>query len=156
MGAPPRDRALVGRANPRGISYLYLGSNEAICEKEIKLGPGQTYTIGKFQVKEHLKVVDLSNHHIVSPFYFGDQIRTYIELIEIMKMYVKELSSKASTEDAYFDYLPTQYICELIKKEKYDGILFKSSLTTEHADLNLTLFRESKVDCVETTFHTAK
>ncbi|MBL7688116.1 MAG: RES family NAD+ phosphorylase [Bdellovibrionaceae bacterium] len=156
MGAPPRHCASVGRANPKGISYLYLGSNKAVCEKEIKLGSGQTYTLGKFQVNEPLQIVDLSNHYIVSPFYFDGRIKKYIELIEIMKMYVKELSSKASSEDPYFDYLPTQYICELIKKAKYDGILFKSSLTTEHADLNLTLFSADKVSCSETTFHSVK
>ncbi|MGZ3748333.1 MAG: hypothetical protein ACXWRE_13210, partial [Pseudobdellovibrionaceae bacterium] len=66
MGPPPAAYATEGRANPKGISYLYLGSNGDSCKREIKINSGG-YTLGKFEVTSRLKIVDLRNHYIVSP-----------------------------------------------------------------------------------------
>lgn len=49
MGAPPCHFATMGRANPKGISYLYLGKTKEICRKEIKIDATQSCTYGKFE-----------------------------------------------------------------------------------------------------------
>jgi len=38
---------------------------------------------------------------------------------------------------AAIDYTPSQYLCEFIKKRKYDGVLYRSSVST---GINLALF----------------
>ncbi len=156
MGPPPSYKSPPGRANPKGISYLYLGKTEFICEKEIKINKDETYTIGKFQVKKPLTIVDLSSHTIISPFEYGAKIKSYIQSIDIIRMYVKEMSSRADADDPYFDYLPTQYICEKIKKEGYDGIQFHSSLSDERDAINLIVFNQDKVSCLVTHLRKAR
>ncbi|EPZ51736.1 RES domain protein [Bacteriovorax sp. BAL6_X] len=146
MGPPPCKFASVGRANPKGISYFYLGSNTSICEKEIKIKTGETYSIGEFSLKEPKVVVDLSNYYITSPFALGPELKSYIQDLEILKMYIQEMSSKTNSHDPYFDYLPTQYISERIKHNKYDGLMFKSSLGD---GVNYVFFNEDDFTCIK-------
>lgn len=153
MGAPPKEMSIEGRANPRGIPYLYLGKNTKICRKEIKTQ--SSCSIGLFELTQNIKVVDFSNHYITSPFYFGDKISSYVGSIEVLKMYISEMSEPADPHHAYLDYLPTQYICERMKKIGYDGILFKSSFAENIDDLNLTLFKTDLAECKTVTFHPA-
>ncbi|MBL7544345.1 MAG: RES family NAD+ phosphorylase [Bdellovibrionaceae bacterium] len=153
MGAPPKELSTEGRANPRGIPYLYLGKNEKICRKEIKTQ--SSCSIGLFELTQNIKVVDFSNHYITSPFYFGNKISSYVGSIEILKMYINEMSKPADPDHAYLDYLPTQYICERMKKSDYDGILFKSSFAQNNSDLNLTLFKTDVAICKSVSFHSA-
>ena len=149
MGSPPRELSLAGRANPRGIPYLYLGKTETICKKEIRVTT-EPYTLATFTISQPLRIVDLSTHSIISPFPFGPDLAKYVSHIDIMKMYIREMSSPADSQDPYLDYLPTQYICERIKKDDYDGILYRSSMADGLNDLNLTLFNTTKVICVRT------
>lgn len=61
MGKPPNQVVLSpGRANPPGISYLYLGSNEQLCQIEARVQEGNQYSVGQFRVSRRLKIVDLT------------------------------------------------------------------------------------------------
>ena len=96
-----------------------------------------------------LNLLDLSTAYIKSPFEFGEDLETYLDEIDLMKMFVDELSKPAISKDPYFDYLPTQYLSEFIKHEKYDGYMFKSSLDE---GINFVIFNHEKVECTKVDY----
>ena len=44
------------------------------------------------------------------------------------------------SQAAAIDYVPSQYLCEFIKKARYDGVLYRSSVSD---GMNLALFDPS-------------
>ena len=53
-----------------------------------------------------------------------------------------ELSKPITPDVAELEYLPTQYLCELIKKSQFDGVKFQSSVGN---GVNYTLSSQSKI-----------
>jgi len=51
MYNPKPEEAIRGRANPDGISYLYLSSDKEICIKEVVPKHNDILTIGEFSLK---------------------------------------------------------------------------------------------------------
>ncbi|HYE46412.1 MAG TPA: RES family NAD+ phosphorylase [Caulobacter sp.] len=49
----------------------------------------------------------------------------------------EELTRPVLPQGAAIDYVPSQYLCELIKKADYDGVLYRSSVGD---GVNLALF----------------
>lgn len=149
MGAPPKKFASAGRANPLGISYLYLSSNEDTTIYETRSGLYDIITIGEFSLSKNICVVDLTAFSKISPFSGLDLVLFYINRNHLSKIN-DEIAKPLRKNDSKLDYVPTQYIVEYIKSlKKYDGIQFKSSLTRN--GYNLVLFDEQNVKCKSTT-----
>ena len=100
-------------------------------------------------VKKNLRIVDLTYiNNSISPF--EAKLNKKIEIKDILKAFANDLSKPINPNRSKLDYLPTQYICELIKNYGYEGIKFKSSLGDGN---NIVLFnskgiRIDKVDLV--------
>lgn len=140
MGAPERRRAKHGRANPAGIPYLYLGSTPTTVVSEVRPHPGQVLSVAENTLPNDLKIIDLRNpRKLVSPFQLGDEedivrLRADIPFLEQLG---KELKTPVLPTAAAIDYLPSQYLCELIKNSGYDGVIYDSSVSD---GINLALF----------------
>lgn len=139
MGAPPNRVASQGRANPAGIPYLYLASTSDTAIAEIRPHTGDFATVACFTTKPNLKVVDLRNpRKTVSPFLLDDdeipKLRQDIGFLVELGM---ELTRPIVPNAAAIDYIPSQYICELIKKCGYHGVMYDSSVGK---GVNLSLF----------------
>lgn len=147
MGKPPIDKTLDGRGNPQGISYLYLASNEKTAVSEVKHYVNDIITVGKFVVDSELSVIDLRNPQIESPFKYGEELDYYINNLVLLKALGLELSRPINISHNKFDYLPTQYLCELIKSKGYDGLLYNSFLGDGY---NILIYSDNKLKCVET------
>jgi len=143
MGAPPKQLATHGRANPTGIPYLYLGSLPDTAVAEIRPHTGELACVAKFNIPNPLTVVDLRNpRKIVSPFILAEadaigQMRADIPFLERLG---SELTRPVLPRSAAIDYLPSQYLCEFIKKSGYGGVLYSSSVSD---GINLALFNPS-------------
>lgn len=151
MGAPPAEIASAGRANPEGISYLYLCTDQETCCYEVRAAYLDRVWIGKFGVKagESLKLINLVPRHRSQQLSL-DSIPSNILRYRLLKNAIsKDLSTPISRHDnASIEYLPTQFICEYIRlKLKKDGIIFQSSLKKNSA--NVVLFNTNKVKCRE-------
>ena len=144
MGAPPKRKASHGRANPAGIPYLYLGSLPETAVSEIRPHTGDTACVAEFEVADPLNAVDLRNpRKSVSPFLLTDaseigQLRADVPFLERLG---EELTRPVLPSGAAIDYIPSQYLCELIKVSKYDGVVYRSSVST---GINLALFDPGK------------
>ncbi len=139
MGAPPRRRSSHGRANPAGIPYLYLSSVPDTAVAEIRPHTGEVACVADFSVPE-IKAADLRNpRKLVSPFILTDaseigQLRADLPFLERLG---EELTRPIQPAGAAIDYIPSQYLCEFIKKSGFDGVVYRSSVSD---GINLALF----------------
>jgi hypothetical protein len=88
--------------------------------------------------------VDLRNpRKLVSPFLLGDEneigsLRVDIAFLEHLG---EELTRPVLPQGAAIDYIPSQFLCEFIKKNTYDGVIYRSSVSD---GINLALFDPNK------------
>ncbi len=143
MGAPPKDVASQGRANPAGIPYLYLASTKDTAVSEIRPHTGEYASVANFTIRNSLEVIDLRNpRSTVSPFLLNEEkkIASLRGDIEFLVQLGKELTRPVLPHVVAIDYLPSQYLCEFIKSCKYHGVIYKSSVGE---GVNLALFEPS-------------
>lgn len=144
MGAPPKRMATHGRANPTGIPYLYLSSVPETAVAEVRPHTGEAACVAEFKIPKPMILVDLRNpRKIVSPFVLAHanaigQMRADIPFLERLG---NELTRPVLPRSAAIDYIPSQYLCEFIKKNGYDGVVYRSSVS--HG-INLALFDPEK------------
>jgi len=144
MGPPPARRSSHGRANPPGIPYLYLGSEPASAVAEVRPHTGETACVADFTLREELRLVDLRDPRLaLSPFSYGDedQIGTLRADLALLGRLGEELTRPVLPQGAAIDYVPSQYLCELIKKAGYDGVLYRSAVGDA---VNLALFEPDR------------
>lgn len=140
MGAPPKGVASHGRANPSGIPYLYLGSTPETCVSEIRPHTGEHACVGEFDLDGLKGIVDLRNpRKLASPFLLEAtseivQLRADLPFLEKLGA---ELTRPILPRSAAIDYVPSQYLCEFIKKQGFSGVLYSSSVSD---GINLALF----------------
>ncbi len=143
MGAPPKRRSSHGRANPAGIPYLYLGSLPETAVAEIRPHTGESACVADFTIPE-IQAVDLRNpRKLVSPFILTDaseigQLRADLPFLERLG---NELTRPVQPAGAAIDYIPSQYLCEFIKKSGFDGVVYRSSVSD---GINLALFNPAQ------------
>ena len=151
MDAPPSRVATAGRANSEGISHLYLASDSNTVVSEIRPSLSDTIYIGKFPIREELKVIDFRMLKNLDVFEFNDPTRFAIN-IEIFNEMSKAISKPVRSGDSKLDYLPTQFIVDYIKSLNetesagYHGIVFESTLST--SGYNLMVFNPKILDCI--------
>lgn len=148
MGNPPNKLAKSGRANPNGISYLYLANDMITTLYEVRASLFDYVTVGTFRLEESISVVNLSRStYDVFRLAELESLETVMIHGSFIDKLEQELSKPRRRSDSELDYLPTQYISELIKSMGFDGIEFKSSLYSE--GVNLAIFNPEKFKCLE-------
>lgn len=157
MGMPPPSLTRAGRANPTGIPYFYAASDYETAIAETRPHPGNSVNICKFKVIYKLQILSLINPRSkISPFEIaflqGDE-QYLLKLrhdVEFLCHLGTELSKPITPDVAELEYLPTQYLCELIKKSQFDGVKFQSSVGD---GVNYTLFNQAKIKPVSVSSH---
>ncbi|CAN7243929.1 RES family NAD+ phosphorylase [Mesorhizobium sp. LjNodule214] len=125
------------------MPYLYLGSMPETAAAEIRPHTGEVACVADFTIPE-IQAVDLRNpRKLVSPFILEDagaigQLRADLPFLERLG---EELTRPVLPSGAAIDYIPSQYLCEFIKKSGFDGVVYRSSVSD---GINLALFDPSK------------
>ncbi|OME50902.1 hypothetical protein BSK59_21430 [Paenibacillus odorifer] len=91
-------------------------------------------------MKRELKVVDLRKRSI-SPFLFKSPY-DFLEVVFLLSNFSDDLSTPVSPHFSNIEYLPTQYITELIKSKGFDGIVYSSAMASGD---NIVLFDDNNV-----------
>ena len=152
MGCP-KDPILAtpGRANPRGISYLYLCGDDQTPFYEVRPYYLDRVDIGEFLIQEdELKIVDFTEKvNLFKVFYDEgeDAFKQKVKRRVLFDAFSGDLSKPLRSFDSELEYIPTQYICEYFKDSGADGIMFQSSVREDGK--NLVLFYPDKAKCVE-------
>lgn len=154
IGAPPADKVGNGRANPAGITYLYLASNPETAMSEVRPFKGATITVGQFHCTKEIGIVDLSIRKPRRRSPFGEyELLRRIEHQQLLKRLSSELARPVDPNMSLVDYLPTQYLTEFIKTHGYDGLAFKSSLGN---GTNYVIFNQENFICETTSLRRVK
>jgi len=139
LEAPPGRLATAGRANPAGISYLYVADNADTAIAEVRPYSGGFVSLAVVTALNDLRIFDLTAKFILE---YRDPFA-----IDFLKEY--KLAILASKMDEAFaepigpftpdiDYAPTQVAAELIASAGYSGIRYRSSL--DHGGFNYVFF----------------
>jgi RES domain len=144
MGAPPAASATAGRANPAGIPYLYVASDAETAVSELRPHVGDWLSVGTFKLTRPRRVIDLREFQLGSPFRWGPKLHEVLAMMGFLRKLSDELSRPIGTRHRDHEYLPTQYLCELMKIHGYDGVVYKSGLGNGY---NTALFDPSSARC---------
>jgi hypothetical protein len=142
-----------GRANPRGIPYLYLATTREIALAEVRPWIGATISVAQLQIRRDLNVIDCSKHYAKDSLFdvIGDQTRR-----EEDGMWVaidQAFATPVSRDEESKEYVPTQIIAELFKAEGFDGIVYKSLLSDD--GFNLAIFNLDDANVIHCALYKA-
>ncbi len=126
MGAPPPSPNRQGRGNPPGISYLYTASSPKTAVAEKRPSRSAILSLADMKTIKDLRMVDLvSSFYLESPF--GIEFLAFeLSSRRLLRILSSELSRPVSVDDGPIEYLPSQFLCELILNSGYDGVIYPS------------------------------
>lgn len=136
-----------GRANPAGISYLYLSSLSEASIAEVRPHPGEQISVAEFVVQKS-RVLDLREpRKRVSPFLLEsrEDLEEILAVLPLLERLGEELSKPVLPASAAYEYTPSQYLCEFVKSRNFDGVLYRSSVSD---GVNLALFDPDRVEAL--------
>ncbi len=151
MGKPsPPSKATGGRANPRGISYLYLSKDVETTIYETRSTLFDYVTVVEFRLESDANIINLSEVNIYDPLIISEseELEDFLIHLPFISELSNELSKPLRRTDDELDYLPSQYLSEFIKHLGFDGIEYASSLNPK--GYNLAFFSENKFQCLKT------
>lgn len=135
IGAPPFDRAEMGRMNRMGFSFLYLAEDLETAIVEVRPAPGDFVSIGIFEQQHKLKIIDFTQLTIRDYWKTDDDLETFRDLYGL----VSYISSHVGTNGKH-NYLFTQLMAEELIRRGYKGIRHASSFT---GNSNFVIFEPS-------------
>jgi RES domain-containing protein len=150
MGKPPLMQVGNGRANPIGIPYLYVASTIDTAISEIRGHKGERVTVAEFQLLRDLELADLRDpKNKISPFELNeeDEVALIYKNMPFLEHLGNELSRPVIPSEANLEYLPSQYLCELLKQIGFHGIIYKSSISDGN---NYVIFSDKKLKPIKT------
>ncbi len=150
MFCPPKEDSSAGRANPKGIPYLYLSDNAETILYEIRASYLDDVTIASFMIKPEIEEEVIISDFTEDPtLYHPNEVNKKIKSRLLKKIISRDLSKPMRRYDSDLDYIPTQFICEFIKIfTNVHGIKFRSSL--HNVGNNLVIFNQNLMNCVDT------
>ena len=153
---PRIDMASEGRANPKGIPYLYLSTDGDTAMAECRPWLQSHISVGRFHTNRDLVLVDFSRDEYI-PLTPNDFFELYksSEFIEkvIWGQINKDFTEPIHRSEQISDYAPTQVIAEHFKSKGFDGLKYKSALGEGY---NIALFDPNSADITDCYLFTTK
>lgn len=134
---PLRGRANEGRANPKGIPYLYLATNRDTALAEVRPWMGSSISVGRFKTLRELRLVNCTTDQQHFPVWLKKEPSAEKREESVWAAIDRAFARPINPSDDIADYVPTQIIAELFKANNFDGIAYRSSLGGGH---NVALF----------------
>jgi len=131
--------AMEGRANPKGIPYLYLSTDKETAMSECSPWLQAEISVGRFQISRDLLFVDCSRDEyipITKDYLTKETDPKFVENI-IWGQIGNAFAEPVHRSDLMADYSATQVIAEYFKSKNYDGIKYKSAFGDGY---NIALF----------------
>ena len=137
---PRLGTASEGRANPKGIPYLYLSTDKETAMSECRSWLQSNISVGRFQTSRDLTLIDCSKDEYM-PVTIDDLPKektdpNFLETV-IWGQINEAFTEPIQRSDQTADYSVTQVIAEYFKSKKFDGIKYKSALGDGY---NIALF----------------
>lgn len=145
MFPPPREKCVSGRFNPSGIRVLYLANDEQTAIAEMRPKVKDRFCVAKFALKKKVKILDLRKICTISPFGSEDSQLFYLTNYGILKRIEAEFSRVVDGMNNDLDYLISQYICDVIRRCGWKGVLYHSTLNKGGENLALFSSEDAKM-----------
>lgn len=150
---PVQYAASEGRANPRGIPYLYLATDKETAMSEVRPWLGSNISVGQFKTAKDLRLIDCSVHHAKGFVFYIEEPGENEKELAVWAHIDGAFSEPVTMSDKSSDYVPTQIIAELFKSEGFDGVVYKSALSD---GFNVVLFDINAANIVNCFLYEAK
>lgn len=122
---PLHGKAREGRANPKGIPFLYVASDPKTAVAECRPGLGGLTTLARVHFAQPLRLVDCGTTRLAwelsadpAPEHLEASIWTQINVV---------FSEPVSRSDDVGEYVATQILAELFQSMGFDGVAYRSS-----------------------------
>lgn len=135
----PIDCVSSGRMNAEGVPCLYVADSSVTAVAEIRAGMHDRVAVATLRPKGSFKYVDLGKLRNISPFDAVDCSSLLVNRDQIKDL-ANGLAAPVRTSDSRLDYVPTQYLSELIQRNGYMGIGYPSVMTKD--GYNIALFKK--------------
>jgi len=150
---PLTDRAMEGRANPRGVSVLYLCTNKEASMSEVRPWLGSMISLGHFKTNRKLTIVDCTRDSEGTNNIYLRELpedeRDRIIWSDINRAFTTPVTRSDDTDV----YVATQILAELFKDYGFDGIAHRSAFG--ESSTNLALFDRDCADLTSCQLHEA-
>ncbi|KOS64642.1 RES family NAD+ phosphorylase [Lysinibacillus agricola] len=133
LNIPPEGITNAGRLNPKFIPYLYISNDETTVVSEVRPHLDANVVISTCEAMEDLKILDLTR--MDNDDSKSNNFRKMISLL---------FSTPYAPDDTELEYIPTQYITELIKNKGFDGVKYRSAMN--FGGENICIFSASNFD----------
>ncbi|GES46097.1 hypothetical protein RsS62_53490 [Rhizobium dioscoreae] len=150
---PRPNRSTEGRANPAGMSVLYLGTTEQNVISEIRPWVGAEVSVAQLKLKRKLRALDLSRGHgkshlnlILGHILNGTPMSAEEKEKAVWISIDNAFSQPVTRSDDMADYVPTQILAEVFRNAGYDAIGYKSQFGEK--GLNIVLFNPDDADVI--------
>jgi hypothetical protein len=150
-----------GRANPRGIAYLYLATTLTTAGSELRPWLGASISISQFRTNRELKIVDCTSDKKRWPFkgFNAEMTGTVPWGPEDFESVVwgdigEAMSIPHNPDEVALNYIPTQIISERLRHGGLEGIAYKSLLA--QGGVNVVLFDIKDADPINFTLYEAE
>lgn len=143
MAAPPAPLARAGRVNPEGIPFFYCALEADTAIIETGRFPGAVVSVREVRVRKPLRLADLrGKRSIIEPLATPDlaEIVRHATLLGSLGL---ALAAPIHPQESAVEYIPTQYLAEVIVSAGYDGICYPSALLPDGT--NIVIFQPSHV-----------
>lgn len=142
---PRPNAATEGRANPKGIPYLYVATDKETAMAEMRSSVGDYVSVGQFKTLKPLTLLDCSIGHSSGINLYFDEPDVEEREKAVWNDIDRAFSEPITVSDSSADYAPTQIISELFLREGFDGVAYKSNLGK---GFNLSLFNINAADII--------
>jgi RES domain-containing protein len=143
---PLARKASEGRANAKGIPYLYLADDKNTSMAELRPHVGQNISCAEFHVVRDLKLIDcfkLTKEFSRAELIFAPP-QSQEDISNAIWMKINNAFTRPITnDDSSSEYVPTQILAEFFRDRGYDGIRCKSNMGDGH---NFILFNLNDAD----------
>lgn len=135
---PLSHSACEGRANPKGITYLYLATDKETALSEVRPWVGQFVSVGQFKTMKDLLLIDCSLEPSLQDIeIYSEEPAPAARERAIWRDIDRAFSEPVHPTDSTAAYVPTQVLAEFFRHNGFDGIFYKSLLGRGY---NIALF----------------
>lgn len=141
IGAPPPYLASAGRINRPGVSFFYCATDKYTAISEVRPHPGDNVSIGKFILKNNVRLFDLSDTQLIHFYKSDESLEQYIPFHTLTV-----LINKVVPPSERQHYSVTQLIADCIRQLGFEGIVFSSSVGEGN---NIVIFNDAVLEYTE-------
>lgn len=141
---PLPDRAVEGRANPKGIPCLYVGTHSETAVAEVRPWIGARVSLARMKTMRVLRVVNCTVDEHRSRIYRSEPAPEERQRA-VWQDIDRAFSQPVSPSDDVASYAPTQILAEAFRQSGLDGVAYRSAVGPGH---NIAIFDPAAAELV--------